>query len=343
MAITEITIDGTRYEVRAIPNMPIEENKSNDSFQWTDEDSRKFKIFVELKCGETNILNPSLPLIYEWMNEYNQSHTPKPQAENKPDWEIVQMNDVTGGRVHAYNVDGCKYNKCTIHSVKRLSDNQVFSVGDEAKDGVRWNAEYSKIKLFEVHGSDMAVTLEDGSFILDIKYAKKLPPQPQKLFTTEDGKDIFSGDRYWFINDNNTIALPNMAHEAISFPKKCKRFSTKEAAEEYIADNKPEWAGEKGKEKRNLPEYPIAPQPQKEEQEALRFKYDVTLKDADAFLKANNLYTQQQVDAMCEDAALKFMHYTEHIMDDDDWMDGDGLKSMKQVYKEFTQYKNSKE
>lgn len=79
-------------------------------FQWNNELFKEFEIFVELKCGETGVFNPSLLLIYEWRKQFIQS---KVKKEEPKQWEILSVSE-----------------KDKIHSVKRLSDNEVFSIGD---------------------------------------------------------------------------------------------------------------------------------------------------------------------------------------------------------------------
>jgi len=96
----------------------------------------------------------------------------EPQAENKPDWEIVLYWNADG--FHA-PTEKCKPNGCIIKSVKRLSDGEIFSVGDDTNDGV--------VKGFHTWKNQMMVEFKDsptGCECLDINYVKKLPPQPQK-------------------------------------------------------------------------------------------------------------------------------------------------------------------
>lgn len=68
-------------------------------------------------------------------------------------------------------------------------------------------------------------------------------PKPKKLFTTEDGKDIFKGDDWWVVHTHTDWSIDAVessnGHEH-NPNYKGKRFSTKEAAEKYIADNKPQ-------------------------------------------------------------------------------------------------------
>jgi hypothetical protein len=66
----------------------------------------------------------------------------------------------------------------------------------------------------------------------------------QKIFTTEDGVDIFEGDNYYSVFKADLLyngmfkAEPTVGGR-FSNPDTCKVFSTKQAAEEYILMNKP--------------------------------------------------------------------------------------------------------
>jgi len=72
--------------------------------------------------------------------------------------------------------------------------------------------------------------------LIELKNAIK----KEKLFCTEDGVDIFEGDVYWknngWLNVKIFIAHNKMKVSDFNIDKK---FSTKEAAEEYVLMNKP--------------------------------------------------------------------------------------------------------
>jgi len=133
----------------------------------------------------------------------------------------------------------------SIHSVKRLSDGEVFTVGDKVR--------ISKLQ-------------HDGSFIIDEFYfdcngdkllcngkctgnghvsITKIEHSKKPLFTTEDGVDIFEGDVFYNTWDmkipNKEIAVSKKKDFYNEKPNNrlYKVFSTKEAAEEYILMNKP--------------------------------------------------------------------------------------------------------
>lgn len=76
---------------------------------------------------------------------------------------------------------------------------------------------------------------------------------PEPLFVTEDGKEIFEGDEYYnvFIDQISDhlqwkvygIDTSHIANGDADYNKThCKYFSTDEAAEKYIEDNKPRFS-----------------------------------------------------------------------------------------------------
>src|SRR5690606_23114725 len=70
-----------------------------------------------------------------------------------------------------------------IHSVKRLSDGEVFTIGD--------NTKYGCIDNFYIKNNYLLATTvleSNGRYLKDLEKSKK------PLFTTEDGVDIFEGD-----------------------------------------------------------------------------------------------------------------------------------------------------
>lgn len=64
----------------------------------------------------------------------------------------------------------------------------------------------------------------------------------QPLFTTEDGVDIFEGDIYFLVTEKYNYGIAytrNNSNYSKTLQNNNKRFSTKEAAEEYVLLNKP--------------------------------------------------------------------------------------------------------
>lgn len=117
----------------------------------------------------------------------------------------------------------------TIYSIKRLSDGEVFTVGDKVSYGSEIIIEVAKIQLFQ---NDLFLVNSTNNKSCYLRKAKKLKP----LFTTIDGIDIYNGDKYFYLDDKNNIWECNYAQ--LEHGLSTKNFSTKEAAEKYILMNK---------------------------------------------------------------------------------------------------------
>lgn len=116
-----------------------------------------------------------------------------------------------------------------IHSVKRLSDGEVFNVGDRTFDGV--------ITKFEILDDVLIVFIDNVTWIT-LHLVKKVK---QLLFTTEDGVDIYYGAKVHSVDKNFLISADDNRYIPENFKPKLeyKYFSKREAAEEYILLNNP--------------------------------------------------------------------------------------------------------
>lgn len=119
-----------------------------------------------------------------------------------------------------------------ILSVKRLSDGEVFSVGDLIK------TPYTKctpiVRFQNPEGNEYFIEISSGFTRLLLLEKVKQP-----IFLTHDGKDIFEGDEvYWVKKDSfaydSFYAMPGMKF----FSDLNAYFLTREQAEDYIKRNK---------------------------------------------------------------------------------------------------------
>jgi len=126
-----------------------------------------------------------------------------------------------------------------IHSVKRLLDGEVFTVGDKLDLGViksvKMNTPYDNSLFFIVNNGSMEYT----QFL---EFARKAP---KYSFKTEDGVTITDEDQtlfvvkdQWGIRIDTIKAMVERGHDR-QLNSEWKYFSTKEAAKEYILMNKP--------------------------------------------------------------------------------------------------------
>lgn len=137
-----------------------------------------------------------------------------------------------------------------IHSIKRLSDGEVFTVGDKIKTSV--DNSFCFIYSF---------TLKDDNLIIDcthsflakeknINLLEDIEKIKNKLFTTEDGVDIYDGDEFYYVKFTEYNCTKGEPFEVVksnhsSFiyePQHEKYFSTREKAEEYIYTHKPQFS-----------------------------------------------------------------------------------------------------
>ena len=137
-------------------------------------------------------------------------------------------------------------NNHNIHSVKRLSDGEIFTIGDKI-NGYDLN-KFTDLSAFYIKNNKLMIGHRHLGLI-DIKNTKKYI---EPLFTTEDGVDIFEDNQsliyYIPINEfkYHSIMACNYWTNEFHYNKEHKLinwsnlyFSTKEKAKEYILLNKP--------------------------------------------------------------------------------------------------------
>ena len=151
------------------------------------------------------------------------------------DYEILSYKH-NDGRIsistthsETYNMSLLATQGVTIYSVKRLSDGEIFTIGDICDDGKinEFYIEYDNLYLHFFSRINQSRVIE---------YCKKAK---KPLFTTEDGVDIFEGSICWIVGPHffSIYKCTNPTSKPIIFDE--KYFSTEEAAKEYILMNKP--------------------------------------------------------------------------------------------------------
>jgi len=115
-------------------------------------------------------------------------------------YKHATVND-TDELTEEYLLSGVGYN---IHSIKRLSDGEIFTIGNILTDALCGN---SPLLYFTNN-------IDEG-FLLHTKYGAGPLSRQQKakqpLFTTEDDVDIFEGDTFWRVSKDckdNYDSLP---------------------------------------------------------------------------------------------------------------------------------------
>ena len=181
--------------------------------------------------------------------------------ENYPEfWELVVEKDyeilfvITNNNKFiekVYNQDATIEPYWKIHSVKRLSDGEIFTIGDKIDFVINSNLRKDtihKIKSIELNPNGIVFRAENSSWS---NYLNEISKIKKPLFTTEDAVDIFEGDNIYWVNINTfekvncnkyNDDLGEISIKSLLSKKyECKAiaFSTKEKAEEYILLNKP--------------------------------------------------------------------------------------------------------
>jgi hypothetical protein len=131
-------------------------------------------------------------------------------------------------RIGSFTADEClnRY-KNAIYSVKRLSDGEVFTIGDKITP-THQDVDFEYINSFQIENN----ICNFNSYRKSIKDLIKIK---QPLFATEDGVDIFEGGIFCEVTNNFSLGI----NVKIKVYESSKTFSTKEKAEEYILMNKP--------------------------------------------------------------------------------------------------------
>ncbi len=131
-----------------------------------------------------------------------------------------------------------------IHSVRRNSDGEVFTIGDKIK------SHPNPIVGFIVGGSPNNPRRNDGCLWLSTdsekSYGCEISSAQKKnnklILTTVDGKQVFEGDTIWHLctMEGSWKATPTKARNEIKdVPMYFKYFSTEQLAKDYISENKP--------------------------------------------------------------------------------------------------------
>tara|TARA_R110000868_G_scaffold1452_5_gene11425 strand:- start:7167 stop:8054 length:888 start_codon:yes stop_codon:yes gene_type:complete len=135
--------------------------------------------------------------------------------------------------------DNISKSQChSIHSVKRLSDGEVFTVGDRVRV-----TECGSIKTVDsIAVENISTFLKNGAWIFyntGVCHLDGVTKVKQPIFLTHDGKDIFAGDKLWWVNKKTFYSKYFVPTPSVTFFSDLNAyFLTKEAAEDYVEKNK---------------------------------------------------------------------------------------------------------
>lgn len=211
--------------------LPKSDNMSTE-FKWTDE------LVEQLIWDEYRS-----PDVRRKVADFKASHSVSEGGESKPDWEIVEIHfgDLKSKdalSIYDFKVKGSRHAHWNIHSVRRLSDGEVFTVGDLVEDGGK-NKKIIGLEINDSWTSGLFATIGFGGQT-DLSLLTKAPEVKEPLFTTEDGKEIFSWHEIiWFVNSAWYVGSQQAASYDVEKLYHIKYFSTEQAANEYALLNKP--------------------------------------------------------------------------------------------------------
>lgn len=180
---------------------------------------------------------------------YEKETNISPDVKYYPEfWEEVIEKDY---RILSWDIkySDNKIREYHIHSVKRLSDGEVFMVGDSVKNhfvkgkirkiilALNLSKDVVSSFSYEKYRNTIFLCVDNDHGNIPLGQAVK---NKTKLFTTEDNVEIFEGDKYYSVHIKGLKIIENDDYQ----PKQgnihdWKRFSSKKAAEEYILMNKP--------------------------------------------------------------------------------------------------------
>lgn len=134
-------------------------------------------------------------------------------------------------------------NRVEIHQVKRTSDNEVFTVGDKVE--YKQKSSYGSwiIDNFFVRRDKKLLARNQNNIICE--YIDDISKVQEPLFTTEDGYDVYEGEKCYVVCTSNELSfVPYNVFNTKPFlnDNDFVHFKKKENAEKWIEDNKPQYS-----------------------------------------------------------------------------------------------------
>ena len=206
---------------------------------------RKFKCVKNYPGADLGtIVQYQLGAFPEYFDIKDAKRYNKKDIENYPEfWEEIVEKDyeILSGRTHIPS------GSTEIYSIRRKSDGVEFKIGDK----VYWNWQYSPQKYYTIEG--FSINKEDNSLDFytkgSCKYSwifNKIQHYKEPILTTEDGYEMFEGDKVYFVEIGEYLhkgcEIVNSYKYNYILDKDFKFFKTKENAEKYIYENKPEFS-----------------------------------------------------------------------------------------------------
>jgi hypothetical protein len=219
---------------------------SNKQFSWTDELVKEFMIYYSEIDSVVDGVDPILKEAQKFKQDWEKRNAPIPE------YEILSFKyKHCGGLIVDAKTIALKYALATpdlysIHSVRRLSDGEVFALGDTVYhvDGLypvtitefyQPPSERGEMWFYWSSFKETVKNLDNFK-----KQDSLISPPPKPLFTTEDGWDIYETSNVMLYGANTDTWIPSRLHSAL-FKKEngWKWFSNEYNRDRYILMNKP--------------------------------------------------------------------------------------------------------
>lgn len=190
-------------------------------------------------------------LSYECLNPDGTSATDRQIFVKQPSGEYMWYSVYYSEKLINIELWNNKTGGFVIHSVKRLSDGEVFTVGDSVQLNIGidrwWKSVDCIISKFIEKDSDLIFIIKEidatSSYPNTLERWRKTK---KPLFITEYGVEIFEEAVFYTTNTKyigetwNPIKI--IAKSSINFHIYKNIFLTKEAAEKYVDENKPKYS-----------------------------------------------------------------------------------------------------
>lgn len=216
---------------------------TQDTFQWTDELVQEFVQFTLHK-------SPAFQGRYTDMEQFKSSKSPKKEwgvvayrttnesGENPRYWDLVD-----GGLYKVRDDNNTSklgpdhFTDGNIFSVRRLSDGIIFSCQEKVRTPYAGDL---VIYSFEIRGQEMIARFTNGHLSNGYCNINGLSKLPQPILVTSDGVEITEPTALHIVSENWNICeiVKVNIKKQLDFDHRGV-FSTREAAEEYILNNRP--------------------------------------------------------------------------------------------------------
>ena len=229
---------------------------------WTEIIEEKLCVPIKTKFQYSNI-NPDSAIIYTidsvendivkitWNNSNNHTHffvSKCNEKFNNKSWTIYREYEILSLRTNTFTAITCSSIdidaflnkekstlKWQIKSIKRVSDNAIFTIGDKIKGKSGVVCTINEIWLNPNCESQVLFNHKDEG--VDLQNALK------SLFISDDNVHIFKGDIIYPVNTtsfNHNQPVPIATGESVTkYGKGYKHFSTKAASDDFILMHKP--------------------------------------------------------------------------------------------------------